>query len=132
MNIRRYVQRLLDRINNSPISIVTLSFCAMILCNLPAIVVMCYADVLGYWWWIIILTYITLLSWCYIAIVRPRQLAYLRYTLGDELFFLIYPGEKKKLARKKARYQRALVAAQEREQRKQEKAMRKREEAFGY
>ncbi len=111
MIVSQYVKRLLDRINHSPIIIVILSLCAMALGNLPAIVVMCYADVLGYWWWIIITTYITLLSWCYVAIVRPRQMAYLRYMLGDELFFLTYPGEKKNSpARRLARSELSLRA----------------------
>ncbi len=121
MSLYLFTKHLLARINNSSITILILSFTAMVVCNLPAIVVLCYADVLGPLWWIIILAYLTLLSWCYIAIVRPRQLAMLRYELGDELFFMTYPGERKKLARKKERYERALIAARERAQRKKER-----------
>ena len=84
----------------------SLGYIAWAALNLPALLLFCYADRLGVWWAILLLAYMTGLNTVYVKIIRPRQLAKLRMDLGDELFFLTYPGEKKKLLRRKARERR--------------------------
>ena len=83
-----------------------LGYIAMAVLNLPALLLICYADRLGVWWSILLLVYMGGLNTAYVMIIRPRQLAKLRMDLGDELFFLTYPREKKKLLRRKARERR--------------------------
>jgi len=75
--------------------------------NLPAILLFCYADRLGLSWSVLLFAYMGLLIATYALIIRPRELAKLRYDLGDERFFELFPREKKKEQRKLARVEHA-------------------------
>lgn len=90
-----------------PGTILALCFCATMVLNIPAIILFSYADRLGPCWMPILLAYFALLSFFYVRILRPRELARLRYQLGDEQFFELFPRERKREERQKARKARA-------------------------
>ena len=92
----------------SPAMIVFWSYASMAAGNLPAILLLCYADHLGVWWFILLMIYMTALACVFLLILWPREVARLRYTLGDEAFFLLYPWERKRELRRLERRERAL------------------------
>ena len=66
-----------------------------ILANTPLVLLFCYADKLGMWWFPILVAYFGCFLLMYAAIIKPREMARLRYLLGDEDFFLLFPSEMK-------------------------------------
>ena len=87
----------------TPGVILALSYTATIVLSLPALLLFCYADRLGLSWSILLFAYMGLLTASYAMIIRPREMAKLRYDLGDEQFFEIFPREKKKEQRRMER-----------------------------
>lgn len=94
--------------------IITVCAVAMIM---PVVLLVAFADKLGIWWAILLLIYMILLICVYTLIVYPREMERIHYILGDELFFLAYPGERKKELRRR-----------ERERRRQERSRQRRKE----
>jgi len=82
-----------------------LAMCALgtVALNIPLILLFCFSERLGWIWTLLILLYFAILITVYALILRPRQLAHLRYELGDALFFELYPKEKEKELRRNAR-----------------------------
>ena len=79
----------------SPGRILFGSYAAMALGSLPVILLLCFADHLGVWWFILLSLYMILLTTVYFLILRPREIARIRGLLADdELFFQLYPKEK--------------------------------------
>ena len=68
----------------------------------------------GVWWAILLLLYLATLVVIHTKIVYPREMARMRFILGDEAFFLVYPEEKKKELKRR-----------EREKRRQERRVRR-------
>lgn|GEM_PF-6736826 len=73
---------------------------------MPVVLLVAYADRLGIWWAILLALYFAALAGSYVLIVYPREMAHMRYLLGDEAFFLVYPEERKKELRRLVRQQR--------------------------
>lgn len=73
---------------------------------LPAVLLVAYANRLGIWWANLLILYLGALFSGYAVIVYPREMAHMRYLLGDEAFFLVYPEERKKELRRLVRQQR--------------------------
>ncbi len=85
---------------------------------LPSIYLFDYSKQLGYWWVILLFLYYGSLTYAYIFILLKREKVWIRQQLGDEAFFKLFPGEKRKLERERARAQKKLAAAREKELRK--------------
>lgn len=85
-----------------------------VLMIMPGFLLVLYADKLGIWWAILLILYMAILFSVYTWIVYPREMARMRYLLGDEAFFLVYPEEKKKELK---RQQRARLRAERRNRR---------------
>ena len=90
----------------SPGMILFGSYAAMALGSLPVILLLCFADHLGVWWFILLSLYMILLTTVYFLILRPREIARIRGLLADdELFFQLYPKEKLREERRRTRAQ---------------------------
>lgn len=79
---------------------------AAVVMIMPVVLLVAFADKLGVWWAILLLLYLTILVVIHTKIVYPREMARMRYILGDEAFFLVYPEEKKKELKRRQREKR--------------------------
>ena len=87
---------------------------AAVVMIMPVVLLVAFADRLGVWWAILLLLYLATLVVIHTKIVYPREMARMRFILGDEAFFLVYPEEKKKELKRR-----------EREKRRQERRVRR-------
>ena len=80
--------------------------------NTPMILIFAHANVFGYWWFVLVLLYMLLFLSIYAFLIKPRDMARLRYMLGDEAFFELFPKELKReirrLSRENAKHEREL------------------------
>ena len=82
---------------------------AAVVMIVPVVLLVAFADKLGAWWAILLILYMGILISVYTWIVYPREMARMRYLLGDEAFFLVYPGEKKKERKRREKELRRLA-----------------------
>ena len=100
---RELLRGLSIRMGLPPAVGLALGAAATVILSLPVILLFCYADHLGRWWLVLLLLYFAALITVHVAIVLPREMDRLRYQMGDEAFFLVYPKERKKEQRRRAR-----------------------------
>lgn len=79
-----------------------------ILANTPLVLIFCYADKLGPLWMVLLAAYFGCFILLYASIIKPREMARLRYLLGDEDFYLLFPSELKRELRRLRREQKRL------------------------
>ncbi len=111
------------KLNYSPHIMLALCALGTVVLNVPVLFIFKYAEKLGWLWLFVLFGYFGLLITLYALILRPRQYAYLRYTLGDELFFELYPREKEKELR---RNEKARAARRKKLERQRERELRKK------
>ena len=85
-----------------------ISGCAVVMI-MPVVLLVTFADRLGVWWAILLALYTAILVSAYAFIVYPREMNRMRYILGDEAFFLVYPEEKKRELRRQERLRRRMA-----------------------
>ena len=82
---------------------------------LPPIYLFDYSDELGYWWGVLLMIYYGGLIMLYISILLKREKIWIRQQLGDETFYKLFPGEKRKLERQREKARKAAAAKREKE-----------------
>ena len=80
---------------------------------LPSIYLFDYSKQIGYWWSVLLFGYYGGLTFVYISILLKREKIWIRQQLGDEAFFRLFPGEKRRLERQRLKEQRKLERARE-------------------